>query len=148
MNFDIPISPKNIEVVRHRKLRRDQSSLGCALESWLATDGESNTAIGKYHVYTYVYIYIIYIYIYIHTCMLIYPIVCHNILAWKLFQHFPFAPRQTVEDLHHRFEAVGTGDGRCQCNVGFKGPFCSTRTGGRSRDGRSSTWNRWRSMMV
>ena len=39
-------------------------------------------------------------------------------------------PRQTVEGLHHRFEAVGTGDGRCQCNLGWKGPFCSARTGG------------------
>ena len=41
-------------------------------------------------------------------------------------------PRQTVEGLHHRFEAVGTGDGRCQCSLGWKGPFCSARTGGES----------------
>jgi len=39
------------------------------------------------------------------------------------------APWQTVEGLHGRFDPVGTGDGRCQCYSGWKGPFCSTRTG-------------------
>ncbi|CAK9073417.1 unnamed protein product [Durusdinium trenchii] len=42
------------------------------------------------------------------------------------------APWQTVEGLH-RFSPVGTGDGRCQCHDGWKGPFCSVESGGQSK---------------
>lgn len=54
-----------------------------------------------------------------------------QLVALIFLSRWAIVLRQTVEGLH-RFSPVGTGDGRCQCHDGWKGPFCSVESGGAS----------------